>query len=359
MRSNPPLAVDDRRIVRSADPPNLEMPFKSLDGFFTPTELFYVRSHFPTPAIALSHWRLTIEGEVEKPFTIDYEELVRLESRTLSVTLECAGNNRAFLDPKVEGVPWELGAVGNAEWTGVPLSILLERAEIKRTALEVILEGADQGRVTEAKGPPGVIRFARSLPLAKAQEDVLLVHTMNGRRLLAEHGFPIRAIVPGWFAVASVKWLERIVVTDRPFMGYYQTLDYAYWQRRGEIDELVPLTLMQLKAEIASPAPDEIVPVNAIFPMRGAAWTGQGEVAKVEISADAGVTWNLARLLDDPSPHAWRRWEFQWKTPVHPGKCTLLARATDSSGRTQPGLHDPNYGTYMIHHLLPITVEAR
>ena len=223
----------DGRIVRSESPLNLEMPFSTVDSFITPTKSFYVRTHFPIPAIDRNAWWLHVEGEVEKPFAIDYEELMTLESVTIPATLECAGNNRNFLEPKVKGVQWRLGAVGTAEWTGVPLSVLLDRAILKSNACEVVLEGADGGMLEDPKSPPGELKFARSIPLEKARRDVLLAYKMNGEDLPPEHGFPVRAIVPGWYAMASVKWLQRIIVTDRPFTGYYQTLDYAYWQRRG------------------------------------------------------------------------------------------------------------------------------
>ena len=344
--------------MRSEDPLNLEMPFEKLDGFITPTESFYVRTHFPIPKIDKKKWRLRVEGEVEKPFELNYDELLKLESRTIPATLECAGNSRNFLEPKVKGVQWGLGAVGNAEWTGVPLSILLDRAGVKASAREVILEGADEGPLEDPKAPRGNVRFARSIPLAKAREDVLLAYKMNDVDLPPEHGFPVRAIVPGWYAVASIKWLQRIIVTDKPFAGYYQTLDYAFWKRRGEIAELVPLSEMQIKAEIARPIEGEVVPANSNVRVHGAAWTSDGEITKVELSTDGGANWNDAKLIDKTAPNAWRLWEYDWQTPSKPGKQTLVARATDSRGRTQPMERDPDRGTYMINHLLPITVEC-
>ena len=348
----------DSKIVRSEEPLNLEMPFENLDGFITPTKSFYVRTHFPIPKIDKNRWRLRVEGEVERPFEINYGELIKLESQKIPVTLECAGNNRNFLDPKVKGVQWGLGAVGNAEWTGVPLSILLDRAGIKPSAREIILEGADRGKLEDPKSPAGEIKFSRSIPLEKAR-DVLLAYKMNDVDLPAEHGFPVRAIVPGWYAMASIKWLQRIAVTDKPFNGYYQTLDYAFWKRRGDVAELVALSEMQTKAEIARPSEGEIVPANSNVRLHGAAWTGSGEITKVEISSDDGATWNEAKLLGESKPNSWRLWEFDWKTPNRPGKATLIARATDSNGSTQPPERDPDRGTYMINHLLPITVEIR
>src|SRR5213595_4104443 len=279
------------KIVRGESPLNLEMPFEQLEGFITPTELFYVRTHFPVPHIDRDAWWLRVEGDVENPFAINYEQLLEVESMTVPVTLECAGNNRNFLEPKVKGVQWHLGAVGTAEWTGVPLSTLLDRAIPNPNAREVILEGSDGGMLEDPKSPPGELKFARSIPLEKACRDVLLAYKMNGEDLPPEHGFPVRAIVPGWYAMASVKWLQRIIVIDRPFNGYYQTLDYAYWQRRGEIAELTTLSEMQIKAEIARPAESETVPANTSVRICGAAWTCDAEITKVELSTDGGETW--------------------------------------------------------------------
>jgi DMSO/TMAO reductase YedYZ molybdopterin-dependent catalytic subunit len=278
---------------------------------------------------------------------------------TIPATLECAGNNRSFLEPKVKGVQWGLGAVGTAEWTGVPLSILLDRAHAKANGRHVVLEGADGGMLEDPKSPPGELKFARSIPIAKARADVLLAYKMNGRELPPEHGFPVRAIVPGWYAMASVKWLQRIVVTDQPFTGYYQTIDYAYWERREAIAELTPLTEMQVKAQIAKPAEGDIVPANSIVRVHGAAWTSNGEIKKVELSTDGGATWTEAKLLGESKPNAWRLWEFNWQTPTAPGRQTLIARATDSLDRIQPVQRDRDRGTYMINHLLLVTVQVR
>ena len=345
--------------MRSESPLNLEMSFSTLDSFLTPTKSFYVRTHFPVPAIDRDAWWLHVEGEVEKEFAINYKQLTTFESVTAPVTLECAGNNRSFLEPKVKGVQWHLGAVSTAEWTGVRLSTLLDRASPKPNACEVILEGADCGMLEEPKSPPGELTFARSIPLEKARRDVLLAYKMNGDDLPPEHGFPVRAIVPGWYAMASVKWLQRIIVTDRPFTGYYQTLDYAYWEKRDDIAELKPLTEMQVKAEIARPAEDEIVPAKSSVCVRGGAWACDAEITKVELSTDGGATWSDAKLLGESKLNAWRFWEFDWQTPSQPGKQTLIARATDSLGRTQPVMRDPDRGTYMINHLLPIEVEVK
>ena len=350
------IKLRDGKIVRSEEPLNLEMPFETAENFITPTKSFYVRTHFPIPKIDRDAWWLRVEGEVEKSFAINYEELVESESVTIPVTLECAGNNRNFLEPKVKGVQWGLGAVGTAEWTGVPLSFLLDRAVIRSSAREVILEGADHGMLDDPKSPPGELTFSRSVPLEKAKRDVLLAYRMNGQDIPPEHGFPVRAIVPGWYAMASVKWLQRIIVTGQAFSGYYQTLDYAYWKRRGDIGELTPLSTMQIKAEIARPARGETVSTNSNVRVRGAAWTGDGEITKVELSTDGGATWSEASLVGTSKQNAWRLWEFDWRTSSKPGQADLIARATDSLGRTQPVERDRDRGTYMINHLLPISI---
>jgi DMSO/TMAO reductase YedYZ molybdopterin-dependent catalytic subunit len=181
---------------------------------------------------------------------------------------------------------------------------------------------------------------------------------MNGQPLTATHGFPLRAIVPGWYAVASIKWLQRIIVTSGPFNGYYQTVDYACWQRREGGPVLVPLTTMQVKAEIAHPENNEVIRANAKYLVNGAAWTAEEMISKVEVSCDGGKSWSEANLKDASMKNAWRLWEFEWQTPS-PGNYTLMARATDSRGRMQPMERDANYGTYIISHCLPIEVEVR
>jgi DMSO/TMAO reductase YedYZ molybdopterin-dependent catalytic subunit len=347
-------------IVRAQNPLNLEMPFEKLNGFITPNELFYVRSHFPIPEIAAKNWRLKIEGEVESPFELNYDDLLKMPLHTLGATLECAGNNRDFLDPKVKGVQWGLGAVGNASWTGPLLSALLQKARIKSSAVEVILEGADEGEIESPPKPSGKIRYARSVPIEKAMKDVVLAHTMNGEALSATHGFPLRAIVPGWYAMASVKWLERIIVTNEPFAGYYQSIDYTFWDRTADgLPTLKPLAENQIKAEIARPERGEIVPANADYRIHGAAWSSEAEITTVEISTDGGKTWVAAQLGRDSVENSWRLWECNWKTPATPGPCTLMARAADSQGRTQTFGRSDDRGTYMINHILPIPVEIR
>ncbi|MDQ6624953.1 MAG: sulfite oxidase [Verrucomicrobiota bacterium] len=345
-------------ISRGEEPPNLEMPFARLSHWITPNEQFYVRCHFPVPQINQTAWRLNVEGAVAETTEFSLEQLRELPVHTIVATMECAGNGRSFLEPKVKGVAWDNGAVGTARWTGVLLRDLLAKVSASEAAAEVILEGADRGAIKEAPKPPGEIHYARSVPMAKAQGDVLLAYAMNDEPLTPEHGFPVRAVVPGWFGMASVKWLQRIVVTETPFHGYYQSIDYTYWERREQLPTLLPLAEMQVKAQIARPAMDEVVPVGATYRVHGAAWAADADVVSVEISADGGEKWAAAKLVGEPVKNAWRFWEYEWKTPAAPTRCTLIARATDSAGRTQPRERIVDYGTYMVNHWLPVKVEV-
>src|ERR1700754_372537 len=343
--------------IRQKEPKNLEAPFDRIDSYLTPAELFYVRSHFAIPTLDRASYRLRIDGAVSSPLALTYEELRNMPSETRVATLECAGNSRVFLVPQVQGAQWELGAVSNAEWTGVPLRTLLERANLADDACEIVLEGADRGTPKEEPVPPNPISYAWSLPRAKAiQPEVLIAYQMNGRDLPRDHGFPVRAIVPGHYGMASVKWVTGIQAVREPFQGYWQTTDYAYWASMDGKPVRRPLGEMQLKSEIARPRTYETLAPNQIYSVSGAAWTGETDVTEIAVITDGGRTWAQAEFLDPVRRHAWRRWKFDWLTPKEPGQYTLLARAKDAAGLIQPDKHDQNYGTYVINHPLPIDV---
>jgi DMSO/TMAO reductase YedYZ molybdopterin-dependent catalytic subunit len=345
-------------LPRQKDPDNLESPFSGLEGVITPNDLFYVRNHFAAPRLDAAAWRLKVVGAVARPLELTYDQLRDLPSVTKTLTLECAGNGRAFLTPKAPGVPWELGAVSTAEWTGVPLAKVLEKAGVQDGAVDVVLEGGDKGERKDEPKPAGAFPFTRGLPLAKAMKpEVLLAWKMNGEALPEAHGFPVRAVVGGWYGMASVKWLARVVVTDKPFAGYEQTVSYTVWERRDGLASLTPLTEMDVKASIARPEAGETVPAGATYRVHGAAWAGESEVSKVEVSADGGNTWAEATLLGEGAPFVWRLWEYKWKTPAE-GKAVLLARATDKRGRVQPLERDPDRRNYMISHARPTEVRV-
>ena len=252
------------------------------------------------------------------------DELTDLPERTVFATVECAGNGRSFLQQHVHGVQWGAGAVGHAEWTGVPLRLLLEESGVEPSAVEVLFEGADCG--SEADHPERMY-FARSLPLAKALDpDTLLVYRMNGEPLEAGHGYPLRLFVPGWYGVASVKWLRRIEVLDRPFHGYFQSKKYTI-QRRGAGRRLETVVVgpMEVKAEMLRPRPGAVVGLGSNR-IAGVAWAGEEAVAKVEVSTDGGRTWGEATPVGPQAKYSWTLWEYFWEV-AEPGTYVLLARA--------------------------------
>jgi DMSO/TMAO reductase YedYZ molybdopterin-dependent catalytic subunit len=357
MSSNDPSCPIGGLIVREKQPLNLESPFELLDGLLTPNHLFYVRNHFPVPQLDARTHQLTIGGAVRNPYSVGLEELRAMPARTRVATLECAGNSRVFLSPPANGVQWKLGAVGTARWTGVPLSALLDRAGISDEACEVVFEGMDQGMPKEEPVPPDEIRYERSIAISKVG-DVLVAYAMNGEDLSPDHGYPLRALVPGHYGMASVKWLTAIHVVTSPFQGYFQTTDYAYWNENGTGNpERIPLGEMFLKSQIARPQIDEIISAGSRYNVTGAAWTG-GQVDAVEFSDDDGQTWNEAQLLDPSLPGVWRRWQFDWQVPSDPGARILRSRARDAEGNLQPDQHDNRFGTYVIHHVLPVRVTV-
>lgn len=344
-------------IVRQKEPANLETPLDQVDSYLTPAELFCIRSHFKAPEVDAASYQLRIDGAFRTPLSLTLQQLKDMPSETLAATLECAGNGRVFLVPQVPGAQWELGAVSNAEWTGVPLSALLERAGLDDDTVEVVLEGADGGTPAEPPIPPGPISYARSLPRKKAlQREVLIAYEMNGRELPLHHGYPVRAIVPGHYGMASVKWLTHVEAVREPFRGYWQTSDYAYWDRLDGKPVRRPLGEIKIKSEITRPRVFETLPPNQPYMMFGVAWAGETEPAGISVSTDGGQTWSDAAFLDPARRYAWRRWTFEWLTPEKPGRYTLMSRATGADGSVQPEKHDPSYGSYVINHTLPIEV---
>ncbi len=354
--SNELLAADDPTlIVRQKTPVNLEFPFASLDSFITPNDEFFVRTRFPIPKLKAEGWRLRVEGAVKQPLTLSLDEIRRLSAQTITATLECAGNSRAFLDRK-RGVPWQYGAVSNATWTGVLLSTILEKAGLREKAVEIVFEGADEGEIS-SEPELGKVAYARSLPVAKAkQANVLLAYRMNNKELPVSHGFPLRAIVSGWYGMASVKWLKRIIVSEQPFGGYYQTFSYTFFEKKGGLVTVKPITEQLVKSLIARPHPGEKLAANVNYRIHGAAWTGDAEIARVEVSMDGGKSWQAARLTGKSARFCWRLWELPWRTPKKANKLTLMCRATDSNGQSQPMRRDPARRNYLVNHVLPVEV---
>ncbi len=345
-------------ITRQRDPDNFESPFSELDCALTPNAAFYRRTHFDSPALDPAAWRLRVEGVVNTAVELSLSDLRAMPSRTHTAVLECAGNGRLFLKPKKEGVQWESGAVGCARWTGVPLAEVLNQVGVQSSAVDVVLEGADVGTPEKADRPKNKIAYSRSLPLKKALEpSVLLAYEMNDEPLTRTHGAPVRTVVPGWYAMSSVKWLRRIAVVDHAFQGFFQTVEYAYWSARdGQIAERVPVGEIRVKSVIARPAMQERIALGSPIRVFGSAWSSGAVIAKVEVSVDDGNVWNSALLVDPGFEHAWQRWEYWW-TPHVSGQYTLRSRATDAAGNVQPSEHNKDHGSYIIHHTLPVLVE--
>jgi DMSO/TMAO reductase YedYZ molybdopterin-dependent catalytic subunit len=311
---------DGNLIVLSEDPLNAETRLAAQSGLLTPTSRFYVRNHHAIPDPPA---RLVVDGLVRTPLSLTLDAIRALPRRTLVVTLECAGNGRAFVDPPAEGEQWRLGAVSTAEWAGATLSLVLERAGPEPGAKEVLFRGADSGTPRSVRRQ---VAFERSLPVARAlHEDTLLAYEMNGEPLSPEHGAPLRLLVPGWYGMAAVKWLERITVLKRGFTGFYQRERYVIGRR--------PLSTMEPRAVIVWPQDGEAV-VRGRHRIRGYAWSGTPPLS-VEVSVDAGASWDRAELVGHRLPYAWREWQYAWEAGAA-GRSTLLARTSDGAGGTQP-----------------------
>ena len=330
-----PVVVDPQTaglVVHEEHPRNCETSIPALiGGVVMPNARFYVRNHFETPRLEPSVWRLQVGGLVDHPLQLSLRDLQNMVSHTLVATLECAGNGRAGFDPPVKGEQWQLGAVSTAEWTGVPLVEVLDRARLKPTAREIVLRGADNGCV---EGSSERIFFERSLTLEDARDsDALLAYAMNGDPLPIEHGYPLRVIVPAWYAVTSVKWLTDVDVIGAAFDGFFQTQRYFYeWERDGAIVR-DPVRLQQVRSVITEPTDAADVAVGDLV-IRGVAWSGVAPIAGVDVSVGDGP-WQPARLVGERRRHSWQRWELLTRVD-EPGLTTLRARATDLAGRAQP-----------------------
>lgn len=344
---------EERRVVVSS-PENSETPLSDVHSWVTPNRLFFVRNHFDVPEIDVSQWRLRIAGCVERELELTWEQLESLPVRSVFATVECAGNGRSFLQTRVEGVQWGAGAVGHAEWSGVPVRDLLQEAGLKPDVAELVFEAADRGAEPDH---PETMPFARSLPLEKAlHPDTLLATRMNGELLEPSHGFPVRLLAPGWYGVASVKWLTRIEAVDAPFRGYFQTAKYTIQRQTGRGTETEVVGPMPTKSEIIRPQSGDVLGVgtNRIF---GMAWAGEDAVETVEVSTDGGATWNRAELVGPRAAYSWTLWEYLWEVAAA-GEHLLLARAVSERGDIQPTRHVPLCGGYRINFSRPTPIRV-
>ena len=335
---------------------NHGMPLEALRFDVTPVGLHYLLIHYDIPVVDPQTWRLEIDGLVERALSLSLEDLHSRPAVEVVSTMECAGNGRMHIEPHVVSQPWLLEAVGNARWKGVALAPLLEEAGLRDGAVEVLFEGLDRG----IEGGEEQF-YARSLSLAEAsRDDVLLAYEVNDVPLPPQHGFPLRLLVPGWYGMTSVKWLSRITALETPFEGYYQRRSYRLRQQEDEIGE--PVARIQVRALMVPPGIPEFLSRARIVSagecvLEGRAWSGEAEVAGVEVSIDGGETWFAAELATRGDGRwSWRGWQFVWH--AEPGEYELCCRARDEAGNVQP-LEPPwNLGGYVNNavHRVSVTV---
>jgi DMSO/TMAO reductase YedYZ molybdopterin-dependent catalytic subunit len=342
-------------IVRNDRPECWETTLDTLGrAWLTPNERFFVRSHLSTPRIEVADWRLEVSGLVRTPLSLSIRDLDTFPQTEAVHTLECAGNGRGLFNlPSTSGTQWGRGAVGNASWGGVRLATILQRAGVAPEGKHVWLEAADQAPLPEAP------RFLRSIPIEKAMEDTLLAHSMNGTVLPELHGAPLRAIVPGWYGMASTKWLTRLRVEDRPSDNHFMVKGYRYNYPGEDPATAPPVERMLVKSYITLPGEGAVVKAaprpggkgKPRIRVQGFAWAGPSGVRLVEVSTDGGKLWRPAGFMGDTAPGAWRGWATDVEV-VPPARLTLMARATDNTGETQPLAARANgagYGNNSIH----------
>lgn len=346
--------------VVNSRPPCLETPWRYFRTDFTPNEAFYVRWHLqmlPT-VVDLRHWRLRIGGEVTQTQQFSLQELHEFEPVTIAAVNQCSGNSRKFADPRVPGAQWENGAMGNARWTGVPLRTLLEKAGLQASAVEVTFRGLDRG------GIQSVPDFVRSLSVDFALEsNALVAYAMNGEPLPMLNGFPVRLVVPGWYATWWIKSLTDINVVARPFTGYWMEKAYRIPTTLNAVEtpdnlatETVPINRMNVRSFFTFPNQNANVTPNQPCRLEGIAFDGGSGIRHVEISADAGKTWQAAKLGTDHGKYSFRRWYHDW-TPS-PGHHALLVRATNNQGEKQSLQAGWNHAGYMRNAVEGLALTA-
>jgi len=315
--------------IMSDKPLNAETPTERLRTWITDNEVFFDRNQGEIPAepISMDAWRLVVEGRVQTPLALDFDQVCALPKDIVSNTLECSGNGRSLLQKKASGNPWTVGGVGNAVWGGVWLCEVLQAAGLENSARHVAFEGFD--RPTGSAG----IQFVRSIPLAKAMQSTLLAYEI-GASLPVRHGFPLRALALGWTGANCVKWLRRITVLDAPYQGFYMDRVYRVFQKDQAPDTGEVVTAMKIKSIITQPSADAVLSPGRIA-VRGAAYAGEARIGTVEVSTDGGDQWAPATLIGPDEPYAWRQWHYDWEAS-ETGEHVLMARAVDAEGRRQP-----------------------
>ena len=330
----PAIAGKRPMILHNDRPEDLETPVRYFDSWITPVDAFFVRQHLPRPAaMPRAEYRVTVNGLVGKTLQLTLADLEKLPQHTVPATLECTGNGRAFFTPKLPGIQWGRGAVGNAEWTGPRLSDVLKLAGMNSAAKFLEIDGADNGVLQTPD-------FVRCMPMQKALHPAtLLALKMNGQSPEI-HGFPARLIVPGWDGTSWVKWVVRLTATAQESGGFFMNPGYRYPKYAlppgtpARPAELEVIEGMPVKSTLTYPEDQSRLPLGPLA-IRGFAWAGENAIERIDISTDGGVRWQMAQLSAQKLPFAWRLFTFDW-TPREPGYYTVMSRATDSAGRVQP-----------------------
>lgn len=344
-------------LVHNDRPEDLETPLADLNTWITPNDVFFVRQHLPRPKTDEGSHRIALGGRVNQQMELSIADLKKLPQYTVAATLECTGNARMFFRPRVPGVQWGRGAIGNAEWSGPRLSDVLKLAGADRSAAWVTVNGADQG---VAKTPD----FVRSMRMEKALHPAtLLALQMNGEPLPDLHGFPVRLVVPGWDGTSWVKWVTTLIVANEPDRGFFMNPAYRFPKhavapgQAANPADLEIIEAMPVKSFITNPADQDRIGLAPVT-LRGIAWAGEQRIYRVEVSTNGGRAWKDAQLSPKNLPFAWRLWSLEW-TPPGTGYFTILSRATDSAGNVQPVVATWNPSGYLYNAIdqVGVTVE--
>jgi sulfite oxidase len=334
-------------------PENLECPLSIINTWVVPNKLFYIRNHFEYPSIDMAKWSLSFGGETRQPLSFGYDQLQKMPQVSKYVTFECAGNKRSFLSPPVAGEQYGIGAVGNAKWTGVPLSYVVDQVQCKDNVKELIFTGADYGQRPDLSGD---FHYQRSIPFNRDLiNECLIALRMNDEPLPVKHGAPVRLVVPGWYAMTDVKWLISISATSSLFNGPFQAVDYVVLTRENDYSNAIPVTEMKVNSVITWPAKGEILKPG-VHTIRGLAWTGKGKISKVSVSTDDGTNWVAATLASpEHTQYTWTFWEYSWMV-YSPGHYSLLAKAEDTGGNQQPRIAAWNVKGYINNMMQQVPV---
>lgn len=347
----PMRAINDR-------PPCLETPWEYFKTEITPNDAFYVRWHLQPPPITEATWKLKLSGHVDKPLELSLAELRKMPATSVVAVNQCSGNSRGLFEPRIPGAQWNNGAMGNARWTGVKLADLLKQAGVKAGAIDVTFAGLDKA------GAPTVADYVKSLPMEVANLDnVILAYDMNGVPLPPLNGYPLRLVVPGWFATYWVKTLGEISVLNKKYDGYWMQKAYRIPQT-GQADkpgnlakDTIPINKLVVRSFFVTPADRTEIPAGKPILLEGMAFDGGSGIKAVEVSEDKGSTWKGTQLGEDLGPYSFRRWKISW-TPSQPGNYQLQVRATSHAGETQSATPTWSRSGYLRNVIESWTLKA-